>query len=280
MVNNTHHKNHIVTRVLTFIVFVALAILLFLFGRSVKDNVVSAPVVKPVENGQLIDMSRVIENKLISESKYGVVDGVYPEFTHADSSFNDKIRNNIIIAQAEFENNSKENWQARIATKSPNEKIPEFPENGDMYFGTKIDYIQVNEKYISILVHVNGFSGGAHGYENLYSYNYDVVNKKELSLKDFFKNDSNYLKTVSDFAKTNLTEQFKNNIKRADFATDIEWNEAINSVPISMIDEGTRPLLQNFSVFTYEPGMLTLYFNQYQVAPYVYGSQKVKMAIQ
>jgi hypothetical protein len=280
MTKHTHYKNHIVTRVLTFIVFLALAILLFLFGRSVKDNVVSAPVVESPKIEQLVDMSNLDSALLTSESKYGKVIGSYPVFKNVDSSFNDKIRNNITIAQAEFENNAKENWQARLKTKLPNEKISEFPEDGEMYFGVETEYVQVNSKYISILIRINGFSGGAHGYENLYSYNYDVVNQKELVLKDFFPNDTNYLKTVSDFSKSNLIEQFTNNVKRADFATDKEWNDAIKSIELEMIEDGTKPLVDNFSIFTYVPGMLTIYFNQYQVAPYVYGSQKVKMAIQ
>lgn len=280
MSNNTHHKNHIVTRILSFIAFLALAILLFLFGRSVKNNVVNAPVVESPKNEQLVDTSFVEKIPLTSSSKYGNVVGFYPVFKNADNSFNDKIRNNITIAQAEFENNAKENWQARLKTKLPNEKISEFPENGEMYFGVDVEYVQLNSHYISILVKINGFSGGAHGYENLYSYNYDVLNKKELVLKDFFPNDTNYLKTVSDFAKSNLIEQFTNNIKRADFTNDKEWNDALQNIDKSMIEDGTKPLVDNFSVFTYVPGMLTLYFNQYQVAPYVYGSQKVKMAIQ
>lgn len=280
MSNNTHHKNHIVTRILSFIVFIVLAVLLFLFGRSVKDNIASAPAVKPIETGQLVNMSLVTEVPLKTESKYVTVSGAYPVFNNVDSSFNDKIRNNIAIAQAEFENNSKENWQSRIATKSPGEKINEFPENGDLYFNVKTDYIQLNTKNISILIHIEAFAGGAHGYENLYSYNYDVLNKKELFLKDFFPNDTNYLKTVSDFARSNLLEQFTDNIKRADFTNDKDWNDAIKNIDKTMLEDGTKPLLDNFSIFTYVPGTLTLYFNQYQVAPYVYGSQKVKMAIQ
>lgn len=280
MENNTHYKNHIGTKVLTYIVFIALAVLLFLFGRSVKENIVQAPIEKPANNGQLVDMSLVTEIPLTSVSKYATVTGSYPVFKNVSGTFNDKIRNNFVIIQSEFENNAKENWQARLATKLPGEKISEFPESGDLYFNVKTDYVQLNSKYISILIHVEAMAGGAHGYENLYSYNYDVLQNKELTLQDFFPNDANYLVTVADFSKNNLLEQFTNNTKRSDFKTDQEWNEAITNINKDMLNQGTKPTIENFSTFTYLPGFLNIYFGQYQVAAYVYGIQMVKMPLQ
>lgn len=278
MENNTHPKNHIGTKVLTYIVFIALAVLLFLFGRSVKDNIVSAPVEKPSNTGQLVDMSLVTEIPLTSESKYATISGSYPVFKNASGTLNDKIRNNIVIVQAEFENNAKENWQARLATKLPGEKIKEFPEDGDMFFNLKTEYIQVNPKMISVLITVQAMSGGAHGYQNLYSYNYDVSQNRELTLQDFFPNDSDYLKKVSDYSRNDLTAQFTGKIKNENMDLDGDFKMTIENIN-SMLIPGTEPTVENFSVFTTTPGFLNIYFGEYQVAAYVYGIQTVKMPL-
>jgi hypothetical protein len=46
-----------------------------------------------------------------------------------------------------------------------------------------------------------------------------------------------------------------------------------------MIDAGTAPTLENYQVFTFTNDMLTIYFGEYQVAPYVYGPQKVEFPL-
>ncbi len=267
-----HHKNHIVTKVVTFIVFVLLAVVLVLFARSIKKDtlVEEAPI---VETPKVVDMSRVTEVPLVSTSEYGTVSGSYPKFSNASSAFNDKIRNNIVIAQAEFENLVKDNWQARVDTQSPGDALPK---KDDMYFDVKTDYVQVNDNVISILIHVSAYTGGAHGYENLYSYNYNVTSNKEITLADFFVGNADYLKTVADFSQTELISQFTNKLHRGDFSKDAEYNEVLDTIK-DMVDEGTIPTEENFSVFTHDPESLFIHFQQYQVAPYVYGTQVVKM---
>lgn len=278
-----NHKNHIVTQIITVIVFILLALMLVLLGRSIKkeiqqEKVADTEITTPV----IVDKTLIKEVSLTTESIYGTVIGSYPEFLNAESFFNDKIRNAVAIAQAEFENNSKENYIARNET-DPNfktqtdNKIEPKTETGFM-FNTDIKYFQVNENTISILINISAFSGGAHGYEIPLSFNYDVKNKKEINLSDVFPNDVNYLQNISTYSKNDLINQFQNKTKRADYDNDESYNASLNSLK-NMIEIGTMPTLENFSVFTILPDTLNIHFSEYQVAPYVYGSQTVKMPI-
>jgi hypothetical protein len=270
-------KHH---RILNIIIFVLLAFVLFKLGQTFFNNknvqIEAEQNIKPEE--KIVDMSFVTEVPLVSSSKYGTVSGSYPKFRNADPSFNDKIKNAIFIAQSEFENNSKENWNARVKTALPGEKITEFPNNGDFTFSTKIDYIQVNADFISILITASAFSGGAHGYEAMYSFNYNVKLGHEIVMQDLFSNDLKYLTKVSDYSRKDLLSQFQNKIKRADFENDADYKGTLENIT-NMIIPGTEPTEENFSVFTVSPGFINIYFSQYQVAPYVYGSQTVKMPL-
>ena len=40
MKQDTHHKNHVGTKFLNFLVFLAIAVLLVLFGKSVKNEII------------------------------------------------------------------------------------------------------------------------------------------------------------------------------------------------------------------------------------------------
>ncbi len=267
-------------RLLSLVIFLILAFVLFKIGQTFfnKKNILENKDQIKTEQ-KLVDMSLVTEVPLNSISKYGTVEGTYPQFRNTDPSFNDKIKNAIFIAQSEFENNSKENWDARRDTALPEEQINEFPNVGDFNFSAKVDYVQVNSNYVSFLVTVYGFSGGAHGYEAMYSFNYDVQKAREVLLQDIFNGDADYLVKLSDYSRKDLLAQFQNKIKRAEFLNDSDYNYTLQNIT-SMIIPGTEPMSDNFSVFTLQPGFLNIYFSQYQVAPYVYGSQMVKMPLQ
>ena len=225
---------------------------------------------------KIVDMSFVNEISITTDSKYATVSGTYPEFRNADPSFNDKIRNAITIAKSEFENNTKDNWKARIETATKEDKINEYPNPGDFYFNIKTDYVQVNKNKISILVTISGFNGGAHGYTVLTSYNYDVNQAKEITLADIFGAD--YLKKVSEYSKSNLKTELISKINNDSGASSEDIKNQIDNLT-SMLDSGTNETDENFSVFTILPDSINIYFQEYQVAPYVYGPQTVKMPI-
>ncbi len=261
-----HKSSRVHTGSHRFITIVVIILILFVgfklvqtFLNNKKSNITPIPEEQKVD--QLVDMSLVQEIYITEANNPSDTTGSYPQFKNASSFFNDKIKNDITIAMAEFKDSVKDSERP-----------------GDMYFEVHTDYFQVNENNISILITIEQFTGGAHGFDSLYSYNYDVKNNKELKLKDFFPNDPNYLKKVSDFSRKELTNKFQNELRRADYPDDESYNAGLSNMK-SMMQAGTQPTLENFSVFTFTPEYLYIHFAEYQVAAYVYGKQVVKMPL-
>jgi hypothetical protein len=106
-------------------------------------------------------------------------------------------------------------------------------------------------------------AGTAHPNYFTQTYNYDF-NAGVLSFADLFKKDStnkdSYLKFVSDYCRKTLIEQQK---------------EA-GADPVSdMIDEGTKPVADNYKNFLVDDKGITIIFNPYQAGPYAVGEQRV-----
>ena len=121
----------------------------------------------------------------------------------------------------------------------------------------------ITDKYISVLFTRYIFSGGAHGETQLITFTYDKENDKLLSITEAA---GKSLEEIAGICKLTL----KNEIQY----------EASSSVDRnSMIDAGTIALPKNFADFTFDGKVVTVYFEQYQVAPYAAGIQKVEIPI-
>ncbi len=212
---------------------------------------------------KLIDESLVSEKSYNTPDQYAIFKVKYPEFKNASA---------VIDAIAEHKKDSANNWQARYDNQLPGEKISEFPAEADkLELDIAWTPVQVNNNFISATLNFGGYTGGAHGYSNTVSFNYDVKNKHDVTLKDLFPNDSNYLKTLSDFSRTNLQAQFKKSleIKTAEDTQNFKDNV------LPMLLDGTTPTADNFKTFTFTPTTITIYFAEYQVGPYVMGEPTV-----
>ena len=101
------------------------------------------------------------------------------------------------------------------------------------------------------------YSDGA-AHPGLYSItlNYDLAQGKELALADLFLPDSNYLKVISDYCIAELSKQ-----------------------PFfdSSFASGAEPTTENYHNWNITPDGLLITFDEYQVAPYAAGPQKVIM---
>jgi len=103
-------------------------------------------------------------------------------------------------------------------------------------------------------------AGAAHPNYFVRTYNYDFTDKGNLDFADLFKKDSGYLKFVSDYCRTSLTEQQKQ----------------VGADPVSdMINEGTKPVAENYKNFVVDDKGITIIFNPYQAGPYAVGEQRV-----
>lgn len=213
-----------------------------------------------------IDESVVVIKTYNVPNNYVDFDVSYPQFKNASAAFNKKIEDLIVTSAIDHQKNAEENWKARIETATSDSPVSKFPDE-KMSFYTTWEPVQVNQNIISILIRYGGFSGGAHGYENLVSFNYNTVTNKEIPLSSLFTNNTKYLASVSEYTRADLKKQF---IKQAEINT-------LDGTMTSMLEEGTKPILSNFSTFAFTPDEIIFYFAQYQVAPYVFGEPQVVM---
>jgi len=222
---------------------------------------------KPSSNDPTQNIQKFYDVKSIKDSTpYLTIDASYPQFEQASIEFNGSIENTIKNAISAHSENSEENWKARVATSDSANPIPDKPqsESEKFSFYAKWEAAQISQNFISIIIRYGGFDGGAHGYETISTFNYDVGSQKEIKLADLFQNNSNYLSGISSFVREDIKKQF-------------EEKNAGSVVPTDMIDEGTKPEEKNFKNFTFTDDSVIFYFGQYQVLPYVYGEQTVVM---
>lgn len=109
---------------------------------------------------------------------------------------------------------------------------------------------------LSITLDEYAYEGGAHGTTERKSYNINLENGKEISLKDLFVNDDDWKKIISDKVKSEMLANkeiyFEDSVK--DFKT-IEDNQS----------------------FYIEDGNIVVYFGQYEIAPYAAGIREFKI---
>ncbi|HLP86715.1 MAG TPA: DUF3298 domain-containing protein [Candidatus Paceibacterota bacterium] len=213
------------------------------------------------------------------DDAYVKIDVKYPYFKNADAGFNLRIENFLKNGIEEHKNISKDNWQARFETQTAGENIPKVPakEEEKFYFYSDYTVIQSNSTYISFVLIYGGYSGGAHGYENRVSYNYDLKNHKDVMLKDLFPNNPQYLNYISERSRESLKKAYATPSEEDKKNSSQEDLKAYFDNILSMIDIGTEPKEENFTAFTFTDEKVKIYFGQYQVGPYAIGSPEVEI---
>jgi hypothetical protein len=274
----TTKKNLIMIVSLTALII----ILALLFGGPKQ-----AKVPKMVINHQLVaNEEDIIDStfeirQIKKDDKYVNFDIKYPYFFYAGPDFNTQIKDFLETQVEAHSVTSKDAWGARYQTRSEGYDISEFPKNNDekFYFFSDFEVAQSNSSFISVIVHYGGYSGGAHGYENRVSFAYDIKNKKKIELIDLFAGDTNYLQILSEKSKVYFQELLNIKIKEVFTAEDDE--EAVMDYATNymmMIENGTKPIKENFSVFSFSKDKIIIYFGQYQVGPYSDGAQQLEIS--
>lgn len=95
--------------------------------------------------------------------------------------------------------------------------------------------------------------GAAHPLNTVSVLNF--VDGRQIELADLFVPGAEYLKPISELSKKAITAK---NI------SDAKW-----------INEGTKPVAENYHVWSFVPQGIQITFDSYQVAAYVYGPQTV-----
>jgi hypothetical protein len=101
-------------------------------------------------------------------------------------------------------------------------------------------------------------AGRAHPYHQHQVFNFDLVNNKELALSDLFKPNADFLQAIAKYSSTKL-------------------QDSVNEKDKWMLVEGTKPTLKNYKNWNIEADAILITFDEYQVAPHMYGPQEVEI---
>lgn len=183
----------------------------------------------------------------------------YPEF-YSFPELNKRIKNTVENEWKSFRSYSQASWNEINSLNNS--------ENGNKYppfeFNTSFQ-VSSSGDIISVLINNYIFSGGAHGNTTLITLNYDSQNSRYLDIKDVSGMSYNQL---SEICLQKLTKVLIDDNKDITTPSEImDMKEMINS--------GAFPQAGNFEIFTIKNKSLTVYFEPYSVAPYVYGIQTV-----
>ena len=246
--------------------------------KNIKINTPVEKLTQKVDEGFIVSDSYESKNMDI-KNDYVKIDVKYPHFKKADAEFNLRIENFIKSKVGDHITVSQDNWQARYDTQTKGENIPKTPMNDENKFLFTADFtiIQSNSNFISFIENYGGFTGGAHGYEENISFNYNVKNKKILTLKELFSENFDYLKYLSDESRIQLKKEFVIVTEEDKKNSSPEALQDFVNNAVSSIEGGTETKEENFSIFTFAGDKIRIYFAQYQVGPYVIGMPEVEV---
>lgn len=237
----------------SIIIVVAIIILLalgFLFGYEIRVG--NWFTKNNTNNTSTVPMSVNSVNLLDS---FFNIKAEYPQFQiRGVDALNKKISDLIDNKIASFKKDSQDNWNARRATATPDNPVPENPEQPFDFIATWTP-TQINDQYLSFYINIYNFTGGAHGAGEIDTFNYDIKNKKEITIMDFLGNSQDSLQNLSVLAAQNVGYDLQ--------SKGMPMNDFLNQ----MIADGTAPKIDNYSNFNFNHNSLTIYFQQYQVAP-------------
>jgi hypothetical protein len=124
---------------------------------------------------------------------------------------------------------------------------------------TTAETIEHSPQIVSVVFSSYSFTGGAHGGTIFTTFTFDLENETVLTLEDLFATGVDPYAVLSEISRKQLT------VTLADFP--------------DFIEAGTEPTPENFANWVLTPDSLVLYFEEYQVAPYAAGPQKVTIPL-
>ncbi len=160
------------------------------------------------------------------------------------------------------------------------------PEFANRQFELRLDFKLVAQTPAFLSVRETGMAdtGGAHPNPVEAAFVFDRKAGKLIALDDLFADADAARRALANFAHDALLKKLMANAPKPGEGSP----EAIREWKVNtaqMLDDGTKPTTVNYSVFVVRAGAtadapspgLTLVFPPYQVAPYVYGTQRVEV---
>lgn len=203
---------------------------------------------------------------IATTTDYTIVTGSYPQFGDLPMDFNKKIAEVVGQAIVEHSENSRDNWNAEQNTTASTSATSTKPRPDERFtLDIQSTVVRNDTSAASMIMYINGFSGGAHGYQNIMTFNYDRIHHQEITVQNLSSGDIHFLDKLSIVSRTLLQKDLAT---RASIPT--------NEVDHDMLNNGTAPLPINFSTFTLpNDHQAIFYFAPYQVAAWVYGDSKI-----
>lgn len=195
---------------------------------------------------------------LQEEFYYAKSDIIYPEFDDY-AELNTIVKNTILSNYKTFKN-AAENDFNEIKKERGSDNAPVFE------YKTEIS-VSDNAKYISVLIQTYTYTGGAHGNTNFITY---TMNKQSRKLANITEVSNLSYVQLSKYCNKTLVERF---------SKDKEYSKN-NKEMQEWINEGTFPTPDNYEIFTVNNNILSVYFEEYTVAPYAYGPQCIEIKIE
>jgi len=203
-------------------------------------------------------LQKVVPKKRHEENQelHYIIDVAYPQIEGKNLSAADKEFNQRM---AKMINNETEQFKRSVKQNVPNMKnLPEEIRNNNLNVDYDMDVLHPLS-LVSVRLTVEGMlAGRAHPYHSHRVLNFDLAHNKELALSDLFKPKTNYLQTIADYSHKKLQETVHEKDK---------W----------MIKNGAMAVAKNYKNWNIEKEALLITFDEYQVAPYVYGPQEVEI---
>lgn len=159
-----------------------------------------------------------------------------------EKNINEKIKNDIMKAYYSVEKDAKS-----YLSNTPKEYIKPF------IYNVNFDVKKNSDNMLSILIKYYQESGGAHGFYENKSYNIYIEDGKILSLRDLFKESSDYVKVINEIIREKIKES---------------QDGAYSFKSIS-----------NNQKFYIEDDKLVIYFDLYEIAPFAAGIPEFKIDI-
>jgi hypothetical protein len=232
------------------VTFLLIIVIGFAVWKEKRIKEISIMVNKRNE-GNILELS---SNSISKTDNFYNIKVEYPQFKNIDSAFNQKISSLVTGEIEAFKKDSKDNWEARRATATPDNPVPKNPP-------TPFDFIaswtptQLNKNYLSFVINIYYYGGGAHGITEVDAFNYDVMAEKEISITDFLGFSQPALEKLSQLSSEEVTSKIESS------------GVTIDDNLKQMISQGTQPTTDNYQNFNFNYNSLTIYFQQYQVAP-------------
>lgn len=119
-----------------------------------------------------------------------------------------------------------------------------------------------SEAAVSITFEIWNYVGTSQGNLDILTLNYSLITGQRLAFMDLFEKPETALELMAQWSRERLRQRLGPGLR------------------LNMLEEGTAPLVENFSSLTLTPEGICINFQPYQVAPGSAGIQKVEMPLE